>query len=172
MPDLKRCQFSPFLRDPEVIGAAMLTGHARYCDLINPRHKDYSREMAAFYVELSYLLNGKEAPATRPIPEKPRNWPEGLPEGRVTIPPHPGGGGRKDGTSDLVELLSDPDDHMMVYEAARDCPFKVVSMTCCRPDRCGPGGVHQGNPVTMAVCYPCSIGRLGVESATKEGDRR
>lgn len=180
MPDLRECKHSTFYRHKTIVGAAMATGHVRYCDLINPEHPDYDPRFVAAYRAMSLSLAGEEVPTEHlppevEIPIRPEDF-EGMPRPRPFVaegsdkhphkfPPL---------TAEEIKavewapdrpnwMLKDEEAHGVVYGAARDCPHRVVSGTCCDPDRCGPEGVHAGRKVDISVCYLCSIGRLGLE---------
>lgn len=62
MPDLPECKFSPYLNDPVVKGAAMVTGIRRYCDQIDPDHPAYHPGALASYVRSTASLNGLPVP--------------------------------------------------------------------------------------------------------------
>ena len=71
MPDLPECSHSPLFRHRSINGAALTTGHKRYCDLINPEHPDYNPAIAAQYVSMSIELMKprKEEPKGHAIPD-------------------------------------------------------------------------------------------------------
>lgn len=162
MPDLPECTKSPFARSERFRGAAMITGHKRYCDLIDPEHPDYDPRIAAAYVDMSLQLaggkgKGKGAPVA---PGNPVNWPGG--------PPEPEGGNRPAVRPDVppraapvLATLDDANEHEATYKAATSCPHRVESKSCCTPDRCGPEGVQAGKRIDIGVCYACQAARLG-----------
>lgn len=162
MPDLPQCKYSPFLKSKNIIGAAMQTGHARYCDLINPTHIDYSPEIARDYEKMSLQLMGM-VPTIVSNPEEPKNNPGDKPgkpnnSGKpVDIEPP--------SRNTSVKILEDPEQHQRAYEAARDCPLRVETQLCCggKGFKCGPNGTHPGQMTGMAICYPCSADRLGLK---------
>lgn len=170
------CIHSPFYGHPTIHGAAQITGNVRLCDLIDPTNPSYHPRADALYREMTAGLNGippevcgvlttrydpvgppifiphpipgRPVPPPRPIPahpEHPRN-PKAV-DPRLTAPFAP---------------IEDEATHAMVFEAARTCPHRIESKSCCSGDKCGPDGENPGLQVGIGVCYPCSIGRLGL----------
>jgi hypothetical protein len=165
VPDIAECIYSPFILDPEVNGLALVTGHKRYCDLINPSHPDYIPGFVDHYIVNSYLTAGKKPPKKHlesiGVDRKSKN---GVSMGHNGKPPgnpqdDPGQASR---TQVTFSPLKDETDHQRVYQEARDCPHRIESKSCCKSDSCGKGGSHEGENVSMGVCYPCAMDRLGI----------
>lgn len=171
------CQVCPFRGHPTIVGASVKTGHTRFCQLLDPSHPDYNPFMEVVYREMTSGLNDVtpescgvlttryikkttplEIPQERPgrrIP-KPGEITRPIPRPRPTQPHRASGG---------VRMLEDDQEHQRVYQSAKDCPHGKQDISCCGPvTRCGPEGTHPGQVVGMGTCYPCSMGRLGIQA--------
>lgn len=58
MPDLAGCDHSPFVDHPTIRGAALITGHRRWCEKMDPDHPDHDPRMRAAYIRTTADLNG------------------------------------------------------------------------------------------------------------------
>jgi hypothetical protein len=145
------CPTCPFRDHPTIRGAALLTGHARYCELIDPAHRDHDPRIDQSYRRLTADLLGLPPWECGVTPGRPRR------SHRPSAKPR---AGRNPRTTFVP--IADDTAHRQVYDAAIGCPYRVESRNCCTPDRCGPGGIHAGQKIGIGVCYPCTVGRLGI----------
>lgn len=176
MPDLPECIHSPFLNSNTLRGVALITGNARYCDLINPDHPNYNPGVARGYQMMSYLLMSADDPKDKKLKEKVKKIQDDI--DRESIPISRNGVPREGPSSFDVEesphhrkssigfkMLEDEQAHQQVYLSAINCPHRKQETSCCGPVyRCGPEGTHPGQVVGMGTCYPCSVGRLGIQA--------
>jgi hypothetical protein len=181
------CVNCPFYGHPTIVGASVLTGHVRFCRLLDPAHVDYNPRLEPYYREITAGLNGitpescgvlttryqkrgpvipnPGPPPNVPIP-KPEQLPIVLPRGRSIAGGSPDAPALDAPALDAprVPMHADPEVHARVYEAARTCEHKRTVEGCCGPtEHCGPSGVHPGDRVGISICYPCSSDRLGIE---------
>lgn len=80
MPSLDGCDHDPFHDHPTIRGAALVTGHRRWCELMDPGHPDYNPRMREVYIRTTYHLAGMDPPPTPATPES------GGRVGRIVIP--------------------------------------------------------------------------------------
>lgn len=67
MPSLPDCDHDPFANHPTIRGAALVTGHRRWCELMDPDHPDYNPRVRDAYIRTTYRLAGMTpAPADFP----------------------------------------------------------------------------------------------------------
>jgi hypothetical protein len=62
MPSLPGCCVCPFRDDPALPSAGLITGHARYCQLLDARHPDYDPAVLPVYRRITADLNGVPPP--------------------------------------------------------------------------------------------------------------
>lgn len=164
------CEYCPFRGHPKIVGASVLTGHKRFCDLLNPNHEDYNPGIEASYREMSAGLNGVTPESagvlTTKYRKRDRVEPEAIPPGEkipTTIPkpkPRP----KQGAPASQVKMLADEIEHQTVYNSAINCPHRVSVESCCgQRIKCGPGGSLPGFGVSIADCYPCTAKRLGFD---------
>jgi hypothetical protein len=53
MPARPGCDVCPVRHDPRINGAALVTGHARFCQLLDRDHPDYNPDILPSYLEIT-----------------------------------------------------------------------------------------------------------------------
>jgi hypothetical protein len=129
------------------------SGHTRFCAWVDPSSPDFKPGGSDAIVRAAQRASGRALAAPRKGPEpQPATKPEPKPEEpRKRMPG--------------INVIADEETHQRIYEAARDCPHKKVSKSCCTSDKCGNGGMNPGFSVNIGVCYECTAKTLNLGTA-------
>jgi len=168
--DVEECNFHPIYHNPLIVGAAMTTGHKRYCDLINPKHPDYDPYFAKEYYSMSlYLmkpittteeLETRNAKAEKDIKAKVdkanekmiarQKEPKGI--GKETEEKENGPPGKKPRSKVQLDMLR--------LKTVRECPDFVKRSDCgCGVNQCLRGYGKDGL-VSLNQCVECVKSRF------------